>query len=116
MSAPALQMLARRGVLPARSRLAARIRRTSTASAVSPPWHRPTSPALARVCRLLPQARAFGTTRPRRMADVDESFDPASIDRESDEVDVCIVGGGKSYTPSQPLLLRSALLRPALPC
>ena len=28
------------------------------------------------------------------MADVDESFDPASIDRESDEVDVCIIGGG----------------------
>jgi electron-transferring-flavoprotein dehydrogenase len=28
------------------------------------------------------------------MADVDDSFDPASIDRESDEVDVCIIGGG----------------------
>ena len=28
------------------------------------------------------------------MADVDQSFDPASVERESDEVDVCIVGGG----------------------
>ena len=39
-------------------------------------------------------ARAFSTAPARRMADVDESFDPASIDRESDEVDVCIIGGG----------------------
>lgn len=28
------------------------------------------------------------------MADAEESFDPNSIERESDEVDVCIVGGG----------------------
>ena len=28
------------------------------------------------------------------MADVDESFDPASVERESDQVDVCIIGGG----------------------
>jgi electron-transferring-flavoprotein dehydrogenase len=28
------------------------------------------------------------------MASEEESFDPKSIDRESDEVDVCIVGGG----------------------
>lgn len=27
---------------------------------------------------------------------MDESFDPKSIDRESDEVDVCIVGGGEA--------------------
>jgi electron-transferring-flavoprotein dehydrogenase len=32
---------------------------------------------------------------PRRFADVNEDFDPQSIDRESDKVDVCIVGGGK---------------------
>ncbi|KAK3682501.1 hypothetical protein B0T22DRAFT_385988 [Podospora appendiculata] len=38
--------------------------------------------------------RTFSTTRPRRFASADESFDPASIERESDEVDVCIVGGG----------------------
>lgn len=39
-------------------------------------------------------ARAFGTGRVLRMADTEESFDPNSIERESDEVDVCIVGGG----------------------
>ena len=38
-------------------------------------------------------SRAFSATRPRRSGD-DESFDPASIERESDQVDVCIVGGG----------------------
>lgn len=38
--------------------------------------------------------RAFSTTTARRMADVDDSFDPAAIERESDEVDVCIIGGG----------------------
>ncbi|MCJ1399453.1 hypothetical protein MMC11_002655 [Xylographa trunciseda] len=31
---------------------------------------------------------------PRKFADVDEDFDPRQQDRESDEVDVCIVGGG----------------------
>ncbi|ORY62678.1 uncharacterized protein BCR38DRAFT_345802 [Pseudomassariella vexata] len=40
------------------------------------------------------QARAFGTTRANRFADIEESFDPKSVERESDEVDVCIVGGG----------------------
>ncbi|TVY84658.1 putative mitochondrial electron transfer flavoprotein-ubiquinone oxidoreductase [Lachnellula suecica] len=40
------------------------------------------------------QQRAFSVSSPRRLADHDESFDPKSIDRESDEVDVCIVGGG----------------------
>jgi hypothetical protein len=34
---------------------------------------------------------------PRRLADVNDDFDPKSIDRESDEVDVCIVGGGKLF-------------------
>jgi electron-transferring-flavoprotein dehydrogenase len=29
------------------------------------------------------------------MATPDDSFDPATIERESDEVDVCIVGGGE---------------------
>ncbi|KAG5928768.1 hypothetical protein E4U42_008095 [Claviceps africana] len=41
--------------------------------------------------------RAFGTGSPRLRSagpDQDESFDSASIERESDEVDVCIVGGG----------------------
>lgn len=38
-------------------------------------------------------ARALSTTVAARMADA-ESFDPATVERESDQVDVCIVGGG----------------------
>ncbi|CAH0052857.1 unnamed protein product [Clonostachys solani] len=39
-------------------------------------------------------ARLFSTTARRLMPDEEDAFDPASIERESDEVDVCIVGGG----------------------
>ena len=39
-------------------------------------------------------SRTFSTGMRLRMASVDEPFDPATIDRESDQVDVCIVGGG----------------------
>ncbi|KAF7950659.1 uncharacterized protein EAE97_002211 [Botrytis byssoidea] len=42
------------------------------------------------------QRRAFSLTVPRRLADVEDDFDPKSVERESDEVDVCIVGGGPS--------------------
>ena len=45
---------------------------------------------------LLINKRTFATTPWRRFADVDDSFDPLQQDRESDEVDVCIVGGGIS--------------------
>jgi len=40
------------------------------------------------------QRRAIATAQRRHFAELDESFDPKSIDRETDEVDVCIVGGG----------------------
>ena len=44
------------------------------------------------------QTRAFSAGAPRQLADVkdavEEAFDPSTIERESDEVDVCIVGGG----------------------
>ncbi|CAK7219078.1 hypothetical protein SEUCBS140593_003767 [Sporothrix eucalyptigena] len=43
------------------------------------------------------QTRFLSASRRRRMADVVEdenSFDPKSIERESDMVDVCIIGGG----------------------
>lgn len=40
------------------------------------------------------QRRAFGVTARRRLASVDDDFDPTAIERESDQVDVCIVGGG----------------------
>ena len=45
--------------------------------------------------------RALTTASVQKFADVDSSFDPRQQDRESDEVDVCIVGGGtsiKTYT------------------
>ena len=42
--------------------------------------------------------RSFSITPWRGFADVDESFDPRQQDRESDEVDVCIVGGGMPST------------------
>ncbi|KAF2200712.1 hypothetical protein GQ43DRAFT_456254 [Delitschia confertaspora ATCC 74209] len=44
--------------------------------------------------RIAGQRRAFTSTVRTRLADVDDPFDPKSIERESDEVDVCIVGGG----------------------
>lgn len=40
------------------------------------------------------QARLFSVSVSRPMATSDDSFDPATIERESDQVDVCIVGGG----------------------
>ncbi|KAF4553748.1 Electron transfer flavoprotein-ubiquinone oxidoreductase-like protein [Elsinoe fawcettii] len=40
------------------------------------------------------QRRAFTQSSKRRLASVDDTFDPNSIERESDQVDVCIVGGG----------------------
>ncbi|TEY35169.1 hypothetical protein BOTCAL_0601g00020 [Botryotinia calthae] len=42
------------------------------------------------------QRRAFSLTVPRRLADVEDNFDPKLVERESDKVDVCIVGGGPS--------------------
>ncbi|KAK7548215.1 electron transfer flavoprotein-ubiquinone oxidoreductase-like protein [Phyllosticta citricarpa] len=44
--------------------------------------------------RIAGQRRPFSNTARARLADVDEEFDPSTIDRESDQVDVCIVGGG----------------------
>ncbi|KAI9673121.1 MAG: hypothetical protein M1817_002983 [Caeruleum heppii] len=38
--------------------------------------------------------RPFSTAPPRRFAQVDDTFDARQQDREADEVDVCIVGGG----------------------
>lgn len=54
------------------------------------------------------QTRAFSAAAPRQLADVkdavEEAFDPSTIERESDEVDVCIVGGGMYFpVPTQIL-------------
>ncbi|KAI4732907.1 hypothetical protein E4T50_16527 [Aureobasidium sp. EXF-12298] len=40
------------------------------------------------------QRRPFSLTSRTRLATPDDSFNPADIERESDQVDVCIVGGG----------------------
>lgn len=39
--------------------------------------------------------RSFATTLSRKSGEERDTFDPAHIERECDEVDVCIVGGGK---------------------
>lgn len=41
-----------------------------------------------------PQTRAFSQSVTRRFTDENGNFDPRKLDREYDEVDVCIVGGG----------------------
>ncbi|PYI05939.1 hypothetical protein BO78DRAFT_397794 [Aspergillus sclerotiicarbonarius CBS 121057] len=40
------------------------------------------------------QTRAFSQSLSRKLTDEHGNFDPRQLDRESDEVDVCIVGGG----------------------
>ncbi|RAR07430.1 electron transfer flavoprotein-ubiquinone oxidoreductase [Stemphylium lycopersici] len=44
--------------------------------------------------RVAGQRRCLSTTPRQRLAAVDDTFDPKTIERESDEVDVLIVGGG----------------------
>lgn len=48
------------------------------------------------------QIRSLSTSRPKSYARVEESLDFREQDRESDEVDVCIVGGGNYSTCSLP--------------
>lgn len=48
------------------------------------------------------QTRLFSVSRPRRNASEHESFDPRTVERESDEVDVCIVGGGAQNSQLDP--------------
>lgn len=58
--------------------------------------------------RHIATGRAFSISAARRFADVNDSFDPKSVDRESDEVDVCIVGGGMSLRTLSLLRLISS--------
>ncbi|KAJ4263883.1 hypothetical protein NW762_005920 [Fusarium torreyae] len=53
---------------------------------------RRTSTAVWSTARVPIASRDFSTTS--RLRDDDQDFDPASVERESDEVDVCIVGAG----------------------
>ena len=58
---------------------------------------------LARSPFIAGQRRTFSGTPRTRYATVEDSVDPRDQPRESDEVDVCIVGGGMSPT-SRPVL------------
>ncbi|KAI0813022.1 hypothetical protein GGR55DRAFT_638819 [Xylaria sp. FL0064] len=90
-----LQTFARRGLLsPARSRISCQVCRASYSSSITSRSRPTRQAATVVVSTTRPSVRAFTTTRPRSFASVEESFDPASIERESDEVDVCIIGGG----------------------
>ena len=77
--------------LATKGNAASTIRSASTISA--PP--RRAAPTAAAARSIAPThaacSRTFTTTRFLRE---EETFDPASVERESDEVDVCIVGGG----------------------
>ncbi|SPJ72458.1 probable flavoprotein-ubiquinone oxidoreductase [Fusarium torulosum] len=80
------RVLSRSQLRPARSSFC-----PATISARSPISTRTTAAAWS-TTRVPIATRAFSTTS--RLRDDDQDFDPASVERESDEVDVCIVGGG----------------------
>ncbi|KAF5968098.1 hypothetical protein FCOIX_11590 [Fusarium coicis] len=80
------RVLSRSQVRPARSNLS--IATISSTSSIT----RRTSTAVWSGARVPMASRAFSTTS--RLRNDDEEFDPASVERESDEVDVCIVGAG----------------------
>jgi electron-transferring-flavoprotein dehydrogenase len=66
-------------------------RRPATSTRARPPCSSRRSAAVA----VIPAVRRpLSTTSARRSAEDGEAFDPQTIERESDEVDVCIVGGG----------------------
>jgi hypothetical protein len=56
--------------------------------------------------------RSFSTTPRFQYADEEDFFDPREVERESDEVDVCIVGGGGAQLAiANPKALTNALPR-----
>ena len=65
---------------------------TSILAAASP--RQTTNRTFPRPLFVAGQRRALSSSLRHRYADAEESFDPATIEREADEVDVCIVGGG----------------------
>ncbi|KAK7753622.1 hypothetical protein SLS62_004480 [Diatrype stigma] len=94
-SAP-LQAIVRQSTVPCRSRIVRRalVNAPSPYSTiVAPPRTRHVRQVASAISPRIP-ARLFSTTRPRFLASADESFDPQTVERESDEVDVCIIGGG----------------------
>ncbi|EWY88550.1 hypothetical protein IWW34DRAFT_802086 [Fusarium oxysporum f. sp. albedinis] len=80
------RVLSRSQFRPARSNLS--IATISARSSIT----RRTSTTVWSGAKVPMASRAFSTTS--RLRDDDQDFDPASVERESDEVDVCIVGAG----------------------
>ncbi|KAF2271802.1 uncharacterized protein EI97DRAFT_497018 [Westerdykella ornata] len=60
----------------------------------TPPIARCQSQSHRPAVRIAGQRRAISSTTRRRFAAVDDALDPRLLERESDEVDVCIIGGG----------------------
>lgn len=88
--------LVRRGITAPRTA----IQYTARACSHFPPARRRRLFQQSTPSRRLIDKRHFSTTPWRQFADVDDTSDPRQQDRESDEVDVCIVGGGMhSCTP-----------------
>ena len=77
-------------------RLSTSIRCVATSRVYShfPPTRRRFLLQRSRISSRPTSSRPFSTSSPQSLAEVRESFDPSAQDRESDEVDVCIVGGG----------------------
>lgn len=100
MSAPArlATCIGRRATSATGANLQARSLRTvSRVSLRAPNGSRPRTSASCRSCvPIVAHVRSFGSTSRRLFADEDGNFDPRSVERESDEVDVCIIGGGPS--------------------
>ncbi|KAI2627105.1 hypothetical protein GGS26DRAFT_592722 [Hypomontagnella submonticulosa] len=91
-SAP-LRLFARRSTPSIRLKAPRRIPKASYSSAiVSRSRSRCTTSTASPIARQAP--RAFSTTCPKYFATPEDDFDPKTIERESDEVDVCIIGGG----------------------
>ncbi|KAF2145082.1 uncharacterized protein K452DRAFT_265693 [Aplosporella prunicola CBS 121167] len=79
----------RRSLVPSSTAL-----RFATRSAAACTVRRNVLSAYRPALRVAGQRRAISSTARTRLAAVDDSFDPTEVERESDQVDVCIVGGG----------------------
>ena len=85
----ALSRRSRLGLQCRSSRPVVRVAPCSTLSTCQRQWpRRRASPTL------IGQRRALSLTARRLLAEVSDDFDPRQEDRESDQVDVCIIGGG----------------------
>ena len=112
-SKSAVLPLLRRELRPSSSRLS---RASSSLSTFTRPTQRPTGLFSAsgrrdaRYLALTPrgqgQFRLFSQSSHRKLTDENGNFDPTQMDRESDEVDVCIVGGGKDRCNPPPVTER----------